>query len=170
MKRFSSIIGESHSLGSDSPLPEVSNKGHVEITMTHPLTDSWSNMNTDKQKAWYKNAFRQLTTYLTDYLESAEIHFEYHSNGHVHAHALIIMNEKKFFIVGLLADLAKMYHSSLPKQKFKRWHIYNEKFMYKDMNRYCAAPITIQYRYSEEKRDGILAIDVWKKYIHKTDI
>lgn len=168
MKKSNIDFGKSHLLGSDLP-PERTHAGSLEGTITHPLTDGWSNAVSSKQKSWYVDAFRSILVDIPpEHISSKTIVMEHHKNGHLHAHFSVVLNDSaNFFIAGLLSDIAKRYHSLLPKQKFKRWHIYNETFLYMNMNRYCSAPITLQYRYVDELRDGRAALTVWHEYMLK---
>lgn len=152
--------------------PEVASGGHLEITLAYPQTDSFCNASSDKQKKLYSKLFNDMMNAIPfEYRVTAKYVFEFFKSGHIHLHGYIKLHpDRKFFIVGLLADVAKKWHSLLPVKKYQRYHLYNGKNLYSDYDRYKAPSICLQWRSEDAQRDQRPALESWIEYMNKAQL
>jgi len=149
--------------------PEVTRGGHVEFTLAYPQIDAFCNATSDKQKKLYTKLFNDTLSAIAPEYKAYALHvFEFFKTGHIHMHGVLkLTNDKPFFLIGLIADLAKKWHSLMPVKKYQRYHVYNGKHLYSDLNRYKAPSICIQYYYDGQTIAGESALVRWIQYMNK---
>lgn len=179
-----SSSGRTALLGSSTPtrgstelLPPTiswSQNGHVELTLCYPQTDSWLNMTQEDQRKVYRKCLEKILILLRKVcpLAKAEYVFELFKSGQTHMHAVIdLVESTKFLPLGMITDIAKVYHAMLPVKKFHRYHIFDPKSVYADIDRYRHPSIVIQYQYPDAKdKSGESRRSVWGAYLRKAQV
>lgn len=179
-----SSSGRTASLGSSTPtrgkpgeLPANvfwSQNGHLEITMCYPQIDQWINMTQECQQKHYRKLLERLLVIIRKVcpLAKAEYVFELFKSGQTHMHAVVdLIESTKFIPVGMISDLAKTYHTMMPIKKFHRYHLFDSKSLFAEMERYRHPSIVIQYQYPDAKdKSGESRRIVWGKYLRKAQI
>jgi len=143
-------------------------KGYVEITISHPYTDSFTILSSDKQKKLYDKIWTETMAAIG--IEHKETHrhvYEFNKAGMIHCHGYVTMSAKPFFVNGLLADLAKAVHKQMPVKKYQNYHTYKPRALDSDKARYYTPQVVLQYRYDGEMRDGKNAFTYWCNYLDK---
>lgn len=165
-------FGQSTSHGSTLPKSPIDGEyklpvqgGIVLITLSHPHTDKWVNLTTKDQKDLLYRLFQYCVS-VADPINIVRMDhvYEYHKTGHVHLHGYVIFRDDlKLYPIGAVADMAKLYHSKMPKEKWHRYHLYNDKHLYSQYGRYRDPGCCFQYLYSDDSE----GLNRWIKYIYK---
>lgn len=133
---------------------------HLEFTLTYPHVQSWLKKTTKQQQKFYNMVFHEIKN-ICGIPHYTEIQPEYHANGLVHAHAIIIYKNKKGYnIEGMLLDFVRAYIEYLPKcsRNIKIGCIHSDKHYYQ------SAPIKISFIDATERPERQAE---WIQYIRK---
>lgn len=159
---YSDIIGsdsegESGSLlGTDSP--KFNRECFLEITLTHPHTQGWLKKTTTEQKKWFSVVWNKIKNSLGIPKDSKFV-FEYHKNGQVHLHGVLLYDIKdKFYINGMVLDYVRSYIKYLPAKYNKLY----DKLLNQDKHYYQSAPVKVSYRVDNPER-----YEEWIAYLLK---
>lgn len=156
-------IGVVVSLGTTTPNPSDTATDDqcrtIEITLTHPPNSGWLNALSKKHKEFYFDAFGLICRYVRELgdIKEKDIFIEYHKNGLPHCHGFISFIPKvKYFIEGMLTDIAKLYLKLLPK----KYQGFKQSFLKQNPHRIYCPPINANYFEGPVRTE-------WRNYIKK---
>jgi len=139
------------------------------LTIEYPHVDKYVNLSSDRQKLILSGLFRDII-HIIEPAYIAEFHYvyEYHkTTGFVHLHGYVrVLDTMPLYPIGGVCDMAKLYHSKMPKVKYCRYHLYSPKSLFSQYGRYKNPGICIQYLY----RDDLAGLNDWKQYMAKEQL
>lgn len=134
------------------------------ITINHPRTIPFLNVDSNKQRQLYANIWNNIA-YPLNIIEK-DYRFEFCKSGQVHMHCIVLYNfNKSGNVCGLISDIVKSFLPYLDADcKRKKREGFKESSMYPQYCRYKSPALCVQYL------EDTAAIEKWCVYMQKDEL